>query len=70
MTNGSYSFLDIQDKFKIIMINKYINEDNMAIQVYINEIENRVTFKIKFRYSLQLLAPDTIKLLTYKKGKH
>ena len=52
------------------MINKYINEDNMALQVYINEIENRVTFKIKFRYSLQLLAPDTIKLLTYKKGKH
>ena len=45
------------------MISKYKNEDNRPIQIYINEIENRVTFKIKFRYSLQPSGQVTIKLL-------
>ena len=31
--------------------------------MYINRIENRITFKIKSRYYLELLTPETMKLL-------
>ena len=34
-----------------------------------NKIENRVTFKIKFGYSLELLTPETIKLLGSTENK-
>ena len=37
--------------------------------MYVNKIENRVTFKIKNRYSLELLMPETIKLLGSTKNK-
>ena len=33
------------------------------MQTYVNRIENRITFKIKKEYSLELLTPDTMKLL-------
>ena len=35
----------------------------------LNKIENRVTFKIKNGYSLQLLTPETMKLLGSTKNK-
>ena len=31
--------------------------------IYINKIENRITFKTKAGYYLELLTPETIKLL-------
>ena len=34
-----------------------------------NKIENRITFKIKDRYSLELLTPNTMKLLGSTKSK-
>ena len=33
------------------------------MRIYINKIENRVTFEIKTRYYLQILTPETMKLL-------
>ena len=33
------------------------------IQIYVNKIENRITFKIKNGYSLELLTKETMKLL-------
>ena len=39
------------------------------MQIYINKIENRVTFKIKNGYSLELLTPETMKLLGSTKNK-
>ena len=32
------------------------------MQIYVNKIKNRVTFKIKNGYSLELLTPVTMKL--------
>ena len=43
--------------------------DNLSIQIYVNKIENRVTFKIKNEYSLELLTPETMKLLGSTKNK-
>ena len=37
--------------------------------MYVNKIENRVTFKIKSGYYLQLLTPETMKLLGSSKSK-
>ena len=39
------------------------------MQIYVNKIENRATFKIKNGYSLDLLTPETMKLLGSTKNK-
>ena len=33
------------------------------MKINVNKIENRITFKIKKRYYLELLTPETMKLL-------
>ena len=37
--------------------------DNPSIMIHINKIENIAMFKIKTGYSLELLVPETMKLL-------
>ena len=63
ITWWSYSVSDIQDYFKYILKNTWDNYDNASIMIYINKIENRITFKIKTRYYLELLTSETMKLL-------
>ena len=59
--------------FKIILsiFKKKHGEDigKPSIQIYVNKIENRVTFKIRNGYSLELLTPKTMKLLGSAKNK-
>ena len=43
--------------------------DNPSIMIYVYEIENRITFKIKTRYYLEILKPETMKLLGSTKRK-
>ena len=45
------------------------NTDKPSVQIYVNNMENRVTFKIKNRYSLELLTPETMKLLGNTENK-
>ena len=45
------------------------NVDNPLIRIYISKIENRITFKIKTGYYLELLTPETKKLLGSTKSK-
>ena len=33
------------------------------LRIYVNEIENRIPFKIKSRYYLEFLTPETMKWL-------
>ena len=37
--------------------------ENLPVQIYPNKIKNRIVFKIKTRYKLELLTPETMKLL-------
>ena len=37
--------------------------ENPPIQIYPNKIKNRIVFKIKTGYKLELLTPETMKLL-------
>ena len=45
------------------------NTDKPSIQIYVNKIENRITFKIKNGYSLDLLTKETMKLLASTENK-
>ena len=63
LPDRSYSVSDIQDYFEYILKKHGEDIDKPSVQIYVNKIENRVTFKIKNGYSLELLTPETMKLL-------
>ena len=69
LPDGSYSISDIQDYFKYILKKHSENVDNLSIRKYVNKIENRITFKIKNGYYLELLTPETMKLLGSTESK-
>ena len=69
LPDGSYSVSDIQDYFKYILKKHGENINKPSVQIYVNKIENRITFKIKNGYSLELLTPETMKLLGSTKNK-
>ena len=60
---------DIQDYFQYIFKNHGQITDKPSVHIYVNKIENRVTFKIKDGYSLELLLPETMKLLGSTENK-
>ena len=63
LPDGSYSVSDIQDYFEYILKKHSESVVNPSIRIYVNKIENRITFKIKSAYYLELLTPETMKLL-------
>ena len=71
LPDGSYSISDIQDYFEYILKkhgekidnDKDNNKNKPSVKIYINKIENRITFKIKNGYSSELLTTETMKLL-------
>ena len=63
LPDGSYSISDIQDYFEYILKKHSESVDNPSIKIYVNKIENRVTFKIRNGYNLELLTPETMKFL-------
>ena len=69
LPDGSYSVSIIQDYFEYILKKHGENTDQPSVQIYVNKIENRVTFKIKDGCSLELLTPETMKLLGRTKNK-
>ena len=63
LPDGSYSIADIQDQFEFINKKHETLTENPSIQVYPNKIINRIVFKIKTDFELELLSPETMKLL-------
>ena len=63
MPDGSYSVSDIQDYCEYIFKTHGENINNPSVRIYVNKIENRITFKIKTEYYLELLTPGTMKIL-------
>ena len=63
LPDGSYSIEDIQDYFEFIIKKHEPSTENPPIQIYPNKIKNRIVFKIKSGYKLELLTPETMKLL-------
>ena len=69
LPDESYSISDIQDYFDYTFKKHRKKIINSSIRIYINKIENGTTFKIKTRYYLELLTPETIKLFGSSKSK-
>ena len=42
--------------------------ENPPIRIYVNKIEIRITFKTKAAYILEILTPETMKLLGSNKN--
>ena len=63
LLDGSYSISDIQEYFEYTIKRHETIADNLLVQIYINKIKNRIVFKIKTGYKLELLPPETMKLL-------
>ena len=66
LSAGSHSVSDIQDYFEYIIKKHEKVTDNSPIRIYLNKTENRITFRIKTRYYLQRLMPETMKRLKQK----
>ena len=62
LPDGSYSISDIQDYFEFIIKKHVTLTKNLAVQICPNKIKNRIVFKIKTDYKLELLTPETMKL--------
>ena len=62
LPDGSYSVADTQDYFDYVLKKLSENVDIPSIRIYVNKIENKITFRIKTGCYLELLIPETIKL--------
>ena len=63
LPDSSYSIEDIQDYFEFIIKKHETLTGNPPIEIYPNKIKNRIVFKIKTGYKLELLSSETMKLL-------
>ena len=63
LPDGSYSIANIQDYFEFIIKKDQTLTENPTVQIYPNKIKNRIVFIIKTGYKLELLTPETMKLI-------
>ena len=54
LPDGSYSVSDIHDYFEYILKKHGEDIDEPSVQIYVNKIENRITFKTKDGFTLEL----------------
>ena len=62
LIDGSYSVSDIQDYISYIIKKYQTLTASPPIHIYISKIKNRLVFKIKDGYKLELQRPETMKL--------
>ena len=64
LPDGLNNIPAIQDYFEYVIAKKHETITDIApILIYANKISNRIVFKIKTRYKLQLLSKETMTLL-------
>ena len=63
LPDGSYNISKIQDYIEYIIKKHETVGENAPILIYANTINNRIVFKIKTGYKLELLSKETMKLL-------
>ena len=62
LTDGSGSISDIQDYFEFNITKQEILTENPPVQIYVNRIKNRIVFKIKMGYKVELLTSEKMRL--------
>ena len=63
LPDGSYNIPKLQDYIEYIIKKDETIGENAPILIYANTINNRIVFKIKTGYKLELLSKETLKLL-------
>ena len=63
MPDGSYNIPKIQDYIEYIIKKHETIGENAPILIYANTINDRIVFKIKSGYKLELISKETMKLL-------
>ena len=63
LPHSSYAIADIQYYFEFIIKKHATLTKNPPIEIYTNKIKNGIVFKIKTGYKLELLTPETMRLL-------
>ena len=63
LPDGSYNISEIQDYIEYIIKKHEAIGENAPLLIYTNTINNRIVFKIKNGYKLELLSKETMKLL-------
>ena len=61
--DGSYSIAALQNYFKYIIKKHETIADVSPVLIYVNEINNRIVFKVKSGHKLELLSKETMRLL-------
>ena len=61
--DGSYSIAALQNYFEYIIKKHETIADVSPVLTYVNAINNRIVFKIKSGYKLELLSKETMRLL-------
>ena len=61
LPDGSYSIFDIQDYFEFIIKRHKTLTENPPVEIYVNKIKNKIVFKIKTGYKLELLTPEIVR---------
>ena len=56
LPHGSYPASDIQDYFEYIIKKHDTVTDNPPTRIYVDKLENRIVFRIKTGYYLELLT--------------
>ena len=67
--DGLYFVSDIQNYLKYITKKHETVIDNLPIRIYVNQTKKRITFRLKTGYYLELLKPETMKLIGTTKIK-
>ena len=63
LPDGSYNIPEIQDYFEYTIKKHETTAETAPILIYANTISNRIVFKIKTGYKLELLSKEAMKLL-------
>ena len=63
MPDSSYSIAALQNYFQCILTKHETIADVSPVLIYVNEINNRIVFKIKSGYKSELLSKETMRLL-------
>ena len=63
LPNGSCSIADIQNYFEYVIKKHETITGNTPVLINVNKIKNRIIFKIKSGYQLELLSKETMELL-------
>ena len=63
LPDESYSVLDMQNCFEYIIKKYETIADNPPLQICMNNLKNRIAFKINTGYKLELLSKETKQLL-------